>query len=328
MSEWPTFTLSSRAKIPAVGLGTYFGDDMKLPQDQINNLVETAVRAGYRHFDGALVYGNGSQIGIALARVFDMGLVKREDIFYTCKCPETMLTAPNVRKALEQTLESLQLDYLDLYLLHWPVCFYPSNPPINLEDMWKVMEDLYAEGKVRAIGVSNYTVEMLKKLLTYTGTSAEPPFISMPLSTVHPSTLLMKFSMYESHPYLPQPALLSFCHSRSIHVTAYSPLGAGKSDPPVLLSDTFVTALASTHAAPRRKGCSVTPRTQSVGRAVENFARVKGVVREVVREVVRKVETRKRYVDPRVFWRVDVFGEGGLGEGEGEGDGASAVPKK
>ncbi|KAJ3326994.1 hypothetical protein HDU93_002161 [Gonapodya sp. JEL0774] len=316
-SQWPSFKLNTGAEIPAVGLGTFLGDD-PLPQEQINGLVETAVRAGYRHFDGALIYGNEPEIGIALARVFSMGLVKREDIFYTSKCPTGLIN--RVREAIDKTLSDLGLEYLDLYLLHWPICGYPTDPPrvydtkldpvtkvpiqdptYSLEKTWRVMEELVAEGKVRAIGVANYTVGMLEGLLKV---AKIPPAVNQ----------------YEAHPYLPQPTLLSFCHSHSIHVTAYSPLGAGTTTPPILLTDATVASLAASKGCtPAQllinwsvaRGCSVIPRTSNVKRLAENFVRVELEEGEMAK--LAEVKVRKRYVDPNEFWKLDLFGEAETG---------------
>ncbi|KAJ3330753.1 hypothetical protein HDU93_010105 [Gonapodya sp. JEL0774] len=220
-----------------------------------------------------------------------------------------MLT--RAREAVEKTLNDLGLEYLDLYLLHWPVCFFPVDPPrtywakrdpvnnvapqdpeYRLEDTWKVMEELYTEGKVRAIGVSNYTVELLEGILKF---AKVPPAVNQ----------------YEAHPYLTQTELLSFCNANSIHVTAYSPLGAGKSAPPVLLEDATVVSLAHTKGCtPAQllinwgvaRGCSVIPRTSNPKRVLENFVRVE-LSEADMKLIEEKIIVRKRYIDPIEFWR-------------------------
>jgi len=215
MSE--SFTLNTSAKIPAVGLGTWQSDP-----GQVTTAVEAALKAGYRHIDAAFVYGNENEVGQGLKKAFESGVCKREDVFVTSK-----LWCTYHRKAeecLDEGLKRLGLEYVDLYLMHWPVPMNGNgNHPLfpKLEDgsrdldtetwshikTWKEMEKLLKTGKTKAIGVSNYSVKFLEELL--------------PHAEVTPAA-----NQIENHPYLPQQDVVDFCKSKGIVVEAYSPLGS------------------------------------------------------------------------------------------------------
>eukprot|EP00897_Mesotaenium_endlicherianum_P008348 jgi/Mesen1/7541/ME000392S06808 len=210
-----TFPLNTGAEIPAVGLGTWKAEPGKMKE-----VVATALEdAGYRHIDCAYAYHNQHEIGEALQEVFSKGKIKREDVFITSKLWATHAQPAHVGEALDQTLKDLQLDYLDLYLIHWPVVLHPeaSNPPKpedyrenDLAATWHAMEAQMAASKTKAIGVSNFSVAKVEKLL---------------------SSALLKpaVNQVESHPAWRNEKTLSFCKSKGIHVTAYSPLGSGDS---------------------------------------------------------------------------------------------------
>ena len=197
-----TRTLNNGVEIPILGFGTYRakrgGETVKA--------VKHALEVGYRHIDTAAIYGNEEDVGQAIR---ESG-VPREDIFVTSKLWNTDHGADRAAQAFETSLKKLQLDYLDLYLIHWPV------EEFRLET-WKVLEDLYKEGRVRAIGVSNYMTWHLEELLKE--------------ATVIPQANQVEFSLY-----LNQQTLLSFCTSDNIAVEAYSPLTKGRklNDPPLL----------------------------------------------------------------------------------------------
>ncbi|KAF2288636.1 hypothetical protein GH714_009690 [Hevea brasiliensis] len=137
---------------PSVGLGTWAA-----APNAVGGAITTAVKVGYRHIDCAQMYGNEKQIGVALKKVFKDGLVKREDLWITSKLWNTDHAPEDVPKALNRTLRDLQLDYVDLYLIHWPGPDIPST--------WRAMEALFDSGKARAIGVSNFSVNQLEDLL-------------------------------------------------------------------------------------------------------------------------------------------------------------------
>ena len=118
MAQDATLTLNSGQAMPVIGLGTW-----QAPAGQVGAAVKTALENGYRHIDCAAIYGNEAEIGAVFAEAFSSGLIKREDLFVTSKLWNSEHAPENVRPALELTLKELRLDYLDLYLIHWPQCF-------------------------------------------------------------------------------------------------------------------------------------------------------------------------------------------------------------
>ncbi|KAF2209363.1 hypothetical protein CERZMDRAFT_122172 [Cercospora zeae-maydis SCOH1-5] len=228
-----SFTLNTGAKIPAVGLGTWQSDP-----GQVQAAVAHALKSGYRHIDAAFVYGNENEVGQGLKEAFACG-IKREDVFVTSKLWNTYHRKPE--ECLDEGLQRLGLDYLDLYLIHWPVPMNGNgNHPLfpKLEDgsrdldrewshvsTWKGMEKLLKTGKVKAIGVSNYSVPLLKELLK----AAE----------VVPAA-----NQIENHPYLPQSEISDFCREKGILIEAYSPLGSTGSP---LFQEEGVQELAKKH---------------------------------------------------------------------------------
>ncbi|SPO06447.1 probable alcohol dehydrogenase [Cephalotrichum gorgonifer] len=223
------FTLNTGAKIPAVGFGTW-----QAAPDAIEAAVASALAAGYRHIDCAAIYRNESGVGAGIAK----SGVPREDIFITGKLWNTRHKPEDVEAALDQTLKDLGTDYLDLFLMHWPVAFksgtnnFPLEPSgiFALEDIdpavtYAAMEKLLSTGKVRAIGVSNFTQRRLEDLLSKT-------------------TVVPAVNQIEAHPYLQQPALLSFCAGKGIQVAAYSPLGNNQTGEPRTVDDPLVAELS------------------------------------------------------------------------------------
>lgn len=183
-------TLNNGIDIPQIGLGVY---QTPLGSGTVN-AVKWAIEAGYRHIDTAKVYGNEGDVGTG---IFQSG-VPREDIFLTTKLWNDDVREGRTKEAFEESLEALQTDYVDLYLIHWPVD--------GFEMAWLIMEELYKEGKIRAIGLSNFHEEHLDRL--------------MKVASVTPAV-----NQIESHPYMNNQSLIDFNHSLGIEVEAWRPLG-------------------------------------------------------------------------------------------------------
>ncbi|XP_042300659.1 glyoxal reductase-like, partial [Sceloporus undulatus] len=203
-----TIWLNTGAPMPLLGLGTFRLRD----EEAVRLSLDAALENGYRLVDTAAVYGNEATIGRALSELLPRHGLTRADIFLTSKLSPRDHGEELAEAACLRSLKKLGCDYLDLYLIHWPgTQGRPQEDAGNRErrrQSWRALERLHAAGKLRAIGVSNYTIQHLKELL------AE--------CWVPPAVLQVEF-----HPELPQLALLDFCHQKGIHLQAYSSLGAG-----------------------------------------------------------------------------------------------------
>jgi len=213
----PSVTLSTGSRLPCIGLGTFGSDDV--PAGTVAETVRKAVYAGYRHIDCASVYGNEKNIGGALDGIFRSGFLKRKDMWITSKVWNDM--HDRVAESCRRSLRDLQIEYLDLYLVHWPIPnFHPANcdvtsrspnakPYIHAGYMntWRQMEQLVSEGLVRNIGTSNMTVPKLELLLR--DAAKRPAANEM-----------------ELHPHFQQPELFEFCVHNNIQPIGYCTLGS------------------------------------------------------------------------------------------------------
>ncbi|KAJ6514301.1 NADP-dependent oxidoreductase domain-containing protein [Mycena vitilis] len=227
----PTVKLNSGYEIPIIGLGTWQSKPEEVTAAVAYALKETPLK----HIDCAFGYGNEKDVGAGIAA----SGVPRSEIFITSKLWGTWHS--RVEECLDQTLANLGTDYLDLYLVHWPVALNPKgNHPFiptlpdgkrdvlydwDLKDTWKQMEDMVKKGKVRTIGVSNFSEMNLEKIL--------------PTAEIIPAV-----DQLELHIYNPQHKLLTYLRSKGIHPQAYSPLGSSGSP---LLTDETVAEIASKH---------------------------------------------------------------------------------
>jgi diketogulonate reductase-like aldo/keto reductase len=189
-----SFTLHNGVKMPYFGLGVYLSKD----GTEVINAVKWAIQHGYRHIDTAAVYDNEEGVGEGIRA----SGIPREDIFLVSKVWNTEQGYDSTIKAFETSLKKLNTEYLDLYLIHWPV-------KGKYKETWKALEDLYRQKRIRAIGVSNFLQHHLEDLLTE--------------ASVVPMVNQMEF-----HPYLVQQELLNYCNSKKIQYEAWSPLMQGK----------------------------------------------------------------------------------------------------
>jgi diketogulonate reductase-like aldo/keto reductase len=241
----PSVTFYNGARIPVVGLGTFGSDTYSA--DQVAQAIKEAIRMGYRHLDCASVYGNEKEIGAALRDVFASGVVRREDLWITSKVWNNM--HGDVEKSCKQSLQDLGLDYLDLYLVHWPFPNHhakgvsadardPHAVPYIHENYlrtWAAMEKLYREGLVKNIGTSNMTVPKMARLLQ--DCSVKPMVNEM-----------------EMHPHFQQPELFEYLKANGIAAIGYCPIGSpGRPErdktpeDTVPIEDPVIVAIANKH---------------------------------------------------------------------------------
>jgi D-xylose reductase len=310
-----SLTLATGDALPAVGLGLW-----KVPRPSSAELVQKAIHAGYRHLDCACDYGNEFEVGQGIRSALAAGACARNELWITSKLWNTYHAREHVRPALERSLRDLKLDYLDLYLIHFPIAqeFVPFEvryPPewffdpksadpricfarVPLHETWAAMEDLVTAGLVRNIGVCNYGTALLRDLFSY--------------ARIRPAVLQV-----ELHPYLAQEKLVRFCHENGIAVTGFSPLGAlsylslGMAGPgDSVLQQPVVREAANRHCKTPaqivlrwavQRGTAVVVKTGRPERLTENLALFDFELAPDEMAAISALNCNHRFNDPGVF---------------------------
>jgi D-xylose reductase len=283
-------------------------------------LIEAAASAGYRHFDCASDYSNEIEVGIGLGNVLRSGAASREDLWVTSKLWNTNHARQHVRPACERSLRDLQLDYLDLFLIHFPIALeyvppatrYPAGwfqdpnaaeprmkpARVPIAETWGAMEELVSAGLVRNIGVCNFGVSLLRDILSY--------------AEIRPAVLQV-----ESHPYLAHEKLLRFCHEERIAFTAFSPLGAASylslgmaTEDESVLNQPIVRDIAAKYGKTTaqvvlrwgvQRGTAVIPKTTRPERLRENASIFDFELSSGEMESISSLNRNRRFNDPGVF---------------------------
>lgn len=293
--------------LPALGLGTW-----KSEPEAVYGAVRTAIEVGYRHVDCAAIYQNEEEIGRALTDAFDAGDVKREEMWVTSKLWNDSHASEHVQPALETSLQKLRLDYLDLYLIHWPVALrngieLPRGPEdflslsaVPLGSTWAAMLEVSERGLTREVGVSNFSKRKIEQVRDATGRT---PAVNQ----------------IELHPYLQQNELLTTCKDLGVAVTAYSPLGSpdsaamlGRKDRILLTQHPTIVKIAEAHEATSgqvliawalARETSVIPKSINPERIAENWAARDLALTPGDMNAIATLDNHQRMIDGR-FWFV------------------------
>jgi diketogulonate reductase-like aldo/keto reductase len=207
----PTKKLNNGLEMPVVGLGTWQSAEGR----EVEDAVLWALQSGYRLIDTAKIYGNEQGVGRAISQ----SKIPREELFITTKLWNTDQGYESGLKAFDESLKRLGLNYIDLYLIHWPFVQWTRGENRRKES-WQALEEIYQSGRAKAIGVSNYTIEHLEEMKTY-------------------AKILPTINQVEFHPFLFQKELMEYCQKESIMLEAYSPLSRGEK-----INDSHITKIA------------------------------------------------------------------------------------
>ncbi len=277
--------------IPALGFGTLIPDPIAT-----RNATKAALEAGFRVIDTAERYRTEKEVGEAMQAVFKEGKIKREDVFVTTKLWNTNHRPERVKPAFESSLKKLQLDFLDLYLIHTPFAFQPGDEQdprdaggkviydkgVTLAETWRALEGLVDEGRCKAIGLSDVTLEQTREIFD--------------VARIKPAVVHV-----ECHPYLPQWDLLDYCKKNRIVLQAFAALG--HSSEPRLLDDPVITAIATrVNKSPAQvvlawaiqRGTALLTTSKTPSRIKENFE-VSTLPQDAVREISEGIKTRIRF---------------------------------
>ena len=302
-------------KMPSVGLGLW-----KIERERVAHVVKQAIQIGYRHLDSAADYGNELEVGHGIKQALDEGLCKRENLWITSKLWNTFHAAEHVEQACDKTLADLGVEYLDLYLIHFPISLqyvpvatrYPPEwifdpeaqepemkiAPVPLSETWRAMEALVAKGKVKQIGVCNYNSALMHDLMAY--------------AKIKPAVLQI-----ESHPYLTQERLLRLAAEYDIAVTTFSPLGSlsyieldmARQEESLLQQPVVLAAAQRLNRSAAQvllrwgvqRGTAIIPKTSRVERLAENIALFDFELSSQEMEAISALNCNRRFNDPGLF---------------------------
>ncbi|MDG2375626.1 MAG: aldo/keto reductase [Woeseiaceae bacterium] len=308
-------TTISDLAIPAVGLGLW-----KIAREDAAAVVIEALKEGYRHLDSACDYGNELEVGAGLTTAFESGVCTREDVWVTSKLWNTYHDPAHVKEACLKTLTDLGLDYLDLYLIHFPIALKPVDfeahyPPgwfhdpnkesprmelasVPLHETWAAMESLVEKGLVKHIGVCNYNSALIHDLMAY--------------AKIKPAMLQV-----ELHPYLTQPSLMRTAAQYGITVTGFSPLGASSylelsmaNEPESVLREELIKEIACRHRRTPaqvvlrwgiQRGTAVIPKSSKSSRRQENLAVFDFELNSDEMESISALNRGRRFNNPADF---------------------------
>lgn len=303
-----TLQFDNNDQMPILGLGTW-----KSEPGDVYRAVKEALGLGYRHIDCAPIYGNEVEIGRALSESFTEDVVTRDQLWITSKLWNDSHAPGDVLPGLEKTLGDLQLDHLDLYLIHWPVSLkkgvlFPGSAKdligldaLPISKTWGAMEALVDRGLCRHIGVSNFSIAKLQSLLDS-------------------ARLKPEMNQIELHPYLQQPGMLDFCSKNGVRLTAYSPLGSADrpaglkaEDEPVLLEDPTISKIAGQRGSSQaqvliswaiHRDTAVIPKSVDAARMKQNLAAAGvSLTRDDMQEIAG-LDRHRRYVSG-AFWAIE-----------------------
>ena len=277
--------------MPALGFGTLIPD-----LTDTKNATRLALEAGFRQLDSSERYRNEKAVGEAIQEVFKEGKIKREEAFIATKLWNNNHRPERVKPAFEASLKRLQLDYVDLYLIHTPFAFRPGDEQdprdengkviyddgVTLQDTWRALESLVDEGRCKAIGLSDVSVEKAKEI--FESARIKPAVVHV-----------------ESHPYLPEWELLEFCNQHGIVFQAFAALG--HSSEPKLLDDPVITSIAKkVNKTPAQvllawavqRGTALLTTSKTESRIKENFD-ISTLPEDAMKEIREEIKTRQRF---------------------------------
>jgi diketogulonate reductase-like aldo/keto reductase len=277
--------------IPALGFGTLIPDPVAT-----RVATKAALEAGFRQLDASERYRNETEVGEAIQEVFKAGKIKREEVFIATKLWNNNHRPQRVKPAFEASLKKLQLDFVDLYLIHTPFAFQPGDEQdprdangaviydksVTLLDTWRALENLVDEGKCKAIGLSDVNLEQAKGI--FDAARIKPAVVHV-----------------ESHPYLPEWELLNYCKKNGIVFQAFAALG--HSSEPKLLEDPLITAIAKrVNKTPAQvllawaiqRGTALLTTSKTPSRIKENFE-VSAIPEDAVQEISEGIKSRVRF---------------------------------